>query len=29
VTVARSVRRVKEHVHVEGIAHGRSASRTA
>jgi hypothetical protein len=29
VAVARSVRRVKEHVHVEGITHGRSASSTA
>src|SRR2546429_279919 len=29
VTVARSVRRVEEHVNVEGIAHGRSESRAA
>lgn len=29
VTVARSIRRVKEYVHVEGVAHGLSASRAA
>ncbi len=29
MTVARSVRRVEEHVHVDGVAHRGSASRTA